>query len=207
MEFHVTEQMANRQTDQLETVGAALGVEPKFIAVHQYAPGSREDFAAYLSDHRVEFFSLEEIIIPHDAEKARAAGFEELVPPLHLWPWAMLVLRLGDDMRRRLGRPVRLRNLYRPMSYNERVATSGITSDHPNACAGDFDFRSRDDRRTAESLIRDWAARVPDLEISLGMGDQTLHVGVMSPKGTRYWFYKSYSDPEMRLGSPGSDAR
>lgn len=201
MEFHVTEEMAGRRASQLRSVGAALGIEPTFMAVEEYAPGSREDFGAYLSDHGVEFFSVNEVVEPHDARKARDAGFEELVPPLHLWPWAMLVLRLGDDMRRRVGRPVNLRNVYRPMSYNELVATSGIKSDHPNACAGDFDFRSQDDRRTAESLIRDRAGEIPDLEISLGMGARTLHVGVMSPKGTRHWFYDSYSDPKVTLGS------
>lgn len=102
-------------------------------------------------------------------------------------------------MREEVGRSIRLRNLYRPMSYNQLVATSGLDSDHPNACGGDFDFKNINDRRTAENFIRQLAADIPSLEISLGMGGTSLHVGIMSPKGSPSWFYKSYADKRIKL--------
>lgn len=199
MEFHVTEEAALARRPQLTAAGAAMGLPSTYVDVDSYAPGTRDDFAQYLDDHDIEFFSVAEIVTPHHPSKAHQAGFEELVPPLHLWPWSLLVLRLGDEMRSAVGHPVALRNLYRPMSYNQLVASSGIMSDHPNACAGDFDFHSEDARRTAESVIRGRAASDPSLEVSLGMGARTLHVGVMSPIGARHWFYDSYSDPRQPL--------
>ena len=107
----------------------------------------------------------------------------------------MLVLTLGDRMRDAVAAPVTLRNLYRPMRYNRLVAKSGIRSDHPNGAAGDFDFSSGAQRQTAEDAMRQVAADHPELEISLGLGARTLHVGCLSPEGSRSWFYDGYSGP------------
>ncbi len=210
MEFHVTEQAARGRHQQLERAGAALGLPPGFTNTDDYQPGSRDDLASYLADHGIEFFSVREVVTPNHADKARQAGFEELIPPLHLWPWTLLALAMGDEMRRAVGRAVRLRNLYRPLSYNRLVATSGVESDHPNACAGDFDFSSVEDRRIAEEVVRRRAMSDPVLELSMGMGAISLHVGVMSPKGPRSWFYKSYEEPQRPLAhgdlsAPGED--
>ncbi len=199
MEFHVTEQAARGRRQQIERAGEALGLRPGFVDTDFYQPGSRDDLARYLADHGIEFFSVDEVVTPHHADKAREAGFGELIPPLHLWPWTLLALAMGDEMRRAVGRAVRLRNLYRPLSYNRLVATSGVQSDHPNACAGDFDFSSTEDRRTAEEVVRRRAMSDPVLELSMGMGGRSLHVGVMSPKGPRSWFYDSYNDPHRLL--------
>ncbi|MEO0345528.1 MAG: hypothetical protein AAF229_04635 [Pseudomonadota bacterium] len=198
-EFFVTEEMASDRIDQLIEAGNAIGVSPTFVITGNYFPGEREDFERYLNDHGIEFFSVEEVVRPNHGHIAEELGFDDFVPPIHLWPWALLVLAIGDQMRVETGEPIRLRNLYRPMSYNERVASSGIKSDHPNACGADFDFKSSELRRQAEALIRDLSDTVPALELSLGMGRRVLHVGVMSPKGSRSWFYKDYPDRRVHL--------
>lgn len=198
-EFHVTPQMAEARIEEVRTAGEAVGLPADFVDTVDYSAGEREDLERYLNDHGIQFFSTREVVTPHHEDKAAEAGFSELVPPLHLWPWTLIVLRIGDIMREEVGRAVRLRNVYRPMSYNRLVASSGIDSDHPNACSGDFDFSSQDDRRTAEQVVRDLSSAHPELEISLGMGARSLHVGALSPKGKRSWFYDSYSDPRVPL--------
>ncbi len=198
-EFHVTPEAALNRIEAVRESGEFLGLDGSFVDTDVYAPGSRDDFENYLFDFGIEFFTIDEVVTPHKKSKAKQAGFTELVPPLHLWPWSLLVLRVGDLMRDHVGNSIRIRNLYRPMSYNRLVATSGIKSDHPNACSGDFDFSSTDDRRAAEQLVRELSRDHPGLEISLGLGGKTLHVGIMSPKGKRHWFYKSYKDKRVGL--------
>jgi hypothetical protein len=204
MEFFVNQERAREASTRLQRAAEAIGVPPTFITVDRYAPGARADLETYMQDHGVSFFSVREVVEPHDQNKAREAGFGDLVPPLHLWPWAILVLKVGDRVRGHVGKPVVLRNLYRPMSYNRLVAKSGIRSHHPNAAAGDFDFPTADDRRDAEHLIRSLSADHPELEMSLGLGERSLHVGILSPNGHRHWFYDSYPDRRVPLGEDDS---
>ena len=193
-EFFVSEELAAERAEQLADCGEFLGLDASFVETDFFQPGGRSEFTRYLSEFGIDFFSVDEVVKPHRPEKARQAGFTELLPPLHLWPWALLVLAVGDAMRREVEQPIRLRNVYRPMSYNKLVAKSGLRSDHPNACSGDFDFRTQSARRSAEHLLRQFHQDKPELEMSLGMGAKTLHVGIMSPKGSRHWFYDSYKD-------------
>ncbi|MCF6191381.1 MAG: hypothetical protein L3J51_12975 [Cocleimonas sp.] len=198
-EFFVTTEMAENKHDQLINSGGVFNLFQDFINVQKYSPGEETDLAQYIEDNLIQFFSVKEVITPNHPAKAKIAGFDVLIPPLHLWPWVMLVLSIGDLMRELIDSPIKLRNVYRPMSYNELVATSELDSDHPNACSGDFDFKSSGDRRKAEQLVRSLANENPQLEISLGMGARTLHIGIMSPKGSRSWFYKSYPDKKIKL--------
>ena len=198
-DFHVTEEMATEREDEVIAVGALLGFDSTFIDVSEYDPWDRESYQRYLTDNFVQFFSVEEVIRPHHKRKAAKAGFTELIPPPHLWPWSLLILRIGDVMREEIDAPIKLRNLYRPQSYNELVANSDIDSDHPNACSCDFDFNTQKHRRKAEKVIRDLSKNHPEMKLSMGMGGRSLHVGVLSPKGHRSWFYDSYTDTRVKL--------
>jgi hypothetical protein len=157
-------------------------------------------FNRYLKAHGTgRFFKAREICTPRDKRKAKRAGYTLLLPPRHAWPWAMLVVAVADGMRRIVGTSVTMRNLWRPHSYNQQVAKSGIRSDHPNACGADLDFQSVNHRRKAEGYARGLHCAIPELEISLGMGSTVLHVGVMSPQGSRHWFYSSYKETRVSL--------
>lgn len=143
------------------------------------------------------YFASHEYTRPHSPAKARRVGYAEFVPPQFVWPWVALVVRLGDLMRVASHTPVKLRNLWRPMSYNRLVAKSAIYSDHPNACGGDFYFGTTSACRRAEGLIRGLNDLHPQLELSVGFGARNLHVGALSPKGARSWKYKSYKGPKL----------
>lgn len=198
-DFHITEEIAEERANEIVVAGDALGLSSNILNLAEYEPWDRREYARYLDDNFIEFFSIDEVITPRDKQKAASVGFDELIPPPHLWPWSLLVLRIGDRMRELVNAPIKLRNLYRPQSYNSLVASSGVDSDHPNACSGDFDFKTENHRRDAEQLIRDLSKNHPELKLSLGMGGRTLHVGVLSPKGHRSWFYDSYKDKRIKL--------
>ncbi len=143
------------------------------------------------------YFDTDEIVTPNDKAKAESVGYDEFVPPEHTWGVVTLLVWIADQMRHEAGSPVKMRNLWRPMSYNRLVSTSGIESDHPNACGMDLDFKTSSARQEAE----DWMAALIEASdnaarLSIGLGHKTLHVGVLSPCGSRSWKYKSYGSEE-----------
>lgn len=161
-------------------------------------PSARQDRAGLeyhlRSNGAGEYFSINEIVTPNHRDKARACGYSELVPPGHCWGVVTLVVWLADRLREAADSPAAMRNLWRPQSYNSKVASSGIDSDHPNACGADLDFGSAAAREKAEDWLADWITETGNsARVSVGLGGQTLHVGVLSPNGSRHWKYESYS--------------
>ena len=158
---------------------------------NRYDP-TESSFYRYLKHIGVKYFGKsDKLTVPHNKAKARKVGYESFLPPRYLWPLAAIVLRLGDFCREGVGRSVAIRNLWRPQPYNKLVAKSGINSDHPNVCGADFDFKTPGDRKIAQGIIFALAYAFPELQISVGIGYKTLHVGALSPKGKRQWIYKS----------------
>lgn len=151
-----------------------------------------QGFAGFLEAVGVSHFPVEEIITPNDKAKAFAVGYTVLLPPKHMWPVCGLLLWLCEEIRTLVQEPVQLRNVWRPYRYNQKVASSGIDSDHPNACGADLDFKSSPSRAKAEGWIRAIFKMVPQLSLSLGVGRKTLHIGILSPQGSRIWWYGSH---------------
>lgn len=115
-------------------------------------PRRQGGFDAYRKACGVKYFSAREACTPRWKAKAKSVGYERFVPPQFVWPWCGLVLKLCDGMRRAIGEPIKLRNLWRPQSYNRLVSTSKITSDHPNGCGADLYFSGVGSRRKAEGF-------------------------------------------------------
>ena len=198
-DYFITPSQAKKKLSRVRAAGIVLGISPSFTDVDSFSPFGAKEYGKYLKRFGIKNFSVSEVITPRDKRKARSVGFKEFISPAHLWPWTVVVLKLGELMREAVKKPIKCRNLYRPFPYNKLVAKSGIESDHPNACGGDFDFPTSNDRRIAEAVIRTWARVNPLLEMSMGAGKKTLHVGALSPKGSRTWFYDSYPDKRIKL--------
>jgi len=152
-------------------------------------------FECHLKGNGVgKYFSVAEIVRPNRPDVAAASGWEDLTPPAFCWGLSTLLICLADRMREAAGSPVTLRNYWRPQSYNSMVSSSGIDSDHPNAAGIDLDFKSIQARQAALSWLCDFInATENSARVSVGLGAQTLHVGVLSPLGSRYWTYDSWS--------------
>jgi hypothetical protein len=71
--------------------------------------------------------------------------------------------------------------------------------DHPDATALDLDYPSVAARMRAELFLRNLAKRHPWMELSLGLGPQTTHVGIGSPRGGREWHYAGWRRPDRSL--------
>ena len=142
-------------------------------------------------------FTVKEVCEPNNASAAEDTGYTWLVPPPPRWPIVGVLLWVADEMRDLVDAPVSMRSLWRPFSYNVQVAKSSIESDHPNACGTDLDFKSAEDREKAMYWLCGFISANPQLEVSVGIGKKTLHVGVLSPQGRRHWTYDSFGDGKV----------
>jgi hypothetical protein len=154
-------------------------------------PLSKTGFARYLSDVGVTHFSASELLDPHHPDDARRLGYDLFLPPHRWWPRGAALGCIADDLRTLVGEPVTLRNWWRPAPYNTAVG-GAAESDHVVAHAFDLDYRSPDSRRAAEQRLRTLAQEEPWLELSMGFGNKTTHVGILSPGRGRMWTYESY---------------
>jgi hypothetical protein len=148
-------------------------------------------FQEYLTATGVAHFSARETLTPHDARVASELGYETFLPPHAWWKRGAALALIADELRRLVGEPVKMRNWWRPVEYNRRV-DGAEGSDHVTAHGVDLDYRSADSRRRAERRLRELDAAHPDLQFSIGLGNVTTHVGVLSPGRRRQWRYDSY---------------
>lgn len=172
-------------------------VERTTLPAPSSARQDRLGFEYHLKSNGVgEHFNVREIVAPNDRRKSESVGYSELVPPGHTWGVVCLLVWLADQLREAAASPVSMRNLWRPQSYNELVAKSGLESDHPNACGMDLDFGAWQARQEAEDWLASWVEETQNAaRVSVGLGHQSLHVGVLSPNGSRHWRYDSYDQP------------
>ena len=171
-------------------------------------PETRAGFDNYLDAVGVTFFSAAEFVVPNNVAVATSCGFSELLPPRTQWRKAGALGLLADEMRTAVGESVTLRNWWRPACYNVGVG-GAAGGDHPDADALDLDFASSRSRADAQRYLCNnyWA---PDflnaneitpgsglsrkLNLSVGLGGVSIHVGVLSANGRRNWFYSSYTN-------------
>lgn len=151
-------------------------------------PMTAGGFARYLAAQGVEHFDADEFLAPHHPDTAAEQGYSLFLPPHAWWPRGAALGLLADRLRERVGKPVVLRNWWRPRPYNAEVA-SAEQSDHITAHALDLDFPSPADRETAQSHLEALREEEPWLEMSLGTGGRTIHVGLLSYRKQRSWTY------------------
>jgi hypothetical protein len=165
-------------------------------------------FQLYLDDVGIQFFSANEITTPNNPGAAQQCGYDALLPARGAWEKVGALALLSDQLRSLVGEPVFMRNWWRPPCYNALVG-GAAGGDHPDADAVDLDFLSADARAAAQAYLCEtyWAQDIvppeaiapgsdvdPRLNLSVGLGGATLHVGLLSDGGRRFWFYGSYTE-------------
>jgi len=154
-------------------------------------PRTAAGFQDYLNATGVQYFPAAEMLTPHRKSTARRLGYSILLPKHDWWPRGAALAKLADKLRALVGRPVRMRNWWRPSDYNKAVGGASA-SDHINALSVDLDYGSANDRRAAERMLKQLRSDNSWLRMSLGLGNVTTHVGLLSSRGERTWHYKSY---------------
>ena len=150
-------------------------------------------FQRYLASSGVRAFDARELTRPNHPEVAAKLGFSSFLPPQSWWPRGAALALLAQKIEDLVGEPVEVRNWWRPEAYNHDPKVGGAEhGDHLGAFAMDLDYLSARARRRAEHWLHSLSVRDRWLELSLGLGDRTTHIGMLSPHGSREWHYASY---------------
>jgi hypothetical protein len=152
-----------------------------------------DGFERYLAASGVRAFNATELTHPNHPEVAAKFGFTSFLPPQSWWPRGVALALLAQDIEHRVGEPVSIRNWWRPPAYNRDPRVGGAESgDHLGAFSIDLDYLSSRSRRRAEQWLHSLARSQQWLQLSLGLGDRSTHIGILSPRGHREWHYASY---------------
>ncbi len=166
-----------------------------------------EGLQMYLDAVGVVHNSAAEIVEPHDPQAAEGCGLAILLPDNDLWEKIGALGLFADRLVDLVGEPVYMRNWWRPPCYNDAVG-GAPAGDHPDGDAIDLDFGSPTARAIAQEFLctNYWKQDIlmpgqimpgsdidPRLNMSIGLGGVTIHLGVLSEGGRRFWHYDSYS--------------
>jgi hypothetical protein len=169
---------------------------------------SGEGFQAYIDDVGViSRFTASEMISPHRPHHARACGYKNgLLPNRCRWMSGAVQGLVAGKLREEINngdpygpKSITLRNWWRPRCYNDRVGGAG-QSDHIQARGFDLDFPTAKDRAKAQKYLCELYKREKPFNMQVGIGCQTIHIGLGSPKnmrgrfgpdGSRFWTYGS----------------
>lgn len=166
-----------------------------------------DGFALYLDAVGVQHVTAADLAEPYNEAAATMCGFDFLLPEPDEWEKAAALALFTDVLTELVGEPIFLRNWWRPPCYNDAVG-GAADGDHPDGDAVDLDFSSPEVRGIAQGFLCEtyWNADIvtpeqilpgsdldPRLNMSIGLGGVTIHLGVLSGGGRRFWFYDSYS--------------
>jgi hypothetical protein len=86
--------------------------------------GAKADFQKLLDEAGVRYFDADEVFF-RGARDARLQLNTD--PPRSLWPSLLAVVRVADEARHRLGRPLRINSGYRSPAYNRAISGSSAS--------------------------------------------------------------------------------
>lgn len=170
-----------------------------------------EGLAKYMAKVGVDpYFNAEEMITPYNSSVAKKCGNDDLLPPRCRWlsgaVQGMIATKIYEFVNDKSNskKEIILRNWWRPSCYNRGV-DGATTSDHIQARGFDLDFRTSQDRARAQNFVCQMYKDKP-FNLQVGIGCNTLHVGVGSPKrmenfpkdGSRFWTYGSLDGCEVK---------
>jgi hypothetical protein len=108
--------------------------KPKQPSAAKKAAGAKADFQRLLDKHGVRYFTADEVFF----RGARDAKLQlNTDPPRGLWPSLLAVVKVADEARHRLGKPLRITSAFRNVAYNKAIQ-GAAGSWHTQGCALDL---------------------------------------------------------------------
>lgn len=147
---------------------------------------------SFIDQSGIRYFSAAEVMTPHNEAGALACGLDNLIPPQCIWSNGAALMSILERMRELIAGPIMFRNWYRPTCYNSLVE-GAKGSDHLLAKSVDIDFRKPHDRAVAQKFLCEELWKKNE-NIQVGIGCNTLHIGLASPRGKRFWVYGSMAN-------------
>lgn len=166
---------------------------------------SLSGFQNFIEDSGLtKYFTAKEMVSPNSMATAKSCGYKLLLPSRCRWKSAVAQGLLAVELRkeinknRKVEKGIKIRNWWRPTCYNQKVG-GAKSSDHMQARGFDLDFKSANDRAVAQAYLCKMYKESSPLSLQVGIGCQTLHIGIGSPKrlsrypddGARFWKYGS----------------
>lgn len=152
-----------------------------------------QGFQSFLLASGVRKYDASDLIAPYNKSAAKKCGYDVLLPGKEDWQKGAALALWAEDLAAFAGELPVIRNWYRPSCYNSAVGGAS-KSDHLTARAIDMDFDTATARRKAQKeLCRAWNS---SLNMQIGLGGQSIHLGAESPLGKRNWYYDTYQDSD-----------
>jgi uncharacterized protein YcbK (DUF882 family) len=96
--------------------------------------GAKADFQKLLDEAGIRYFTADEVFF-RGARDARLQLNTD--PPRGLWPSLLAVVKIADEARHRLGKPLKINSGFRSVAYN-RAIRGAANSLHTKAAALDL---------------------------------------------------------------------
>jgi len=107
-------------TSEPDTSAKATASTPSSRPAPKSKPptGARADFQKLLDKHGIRYFTADEVFF-RGARDARLQLNTD--PPRGLWPSLLAVVKVADEARHRLGKPLRITSAFRSVAYNKAI--------------------------------------------------------------------------------------
>ena len=180
-------------SDKIESLGGTVN------EVYSY-DASMNGLQKFLNDSGVTTVSAPDFSLAGTSSKMKSCGLKDLTPPKSCWYRTLTLALLSEKIERDTGVDLKVTSHYRDECYNETVG-GAKTSDHISAKALDISLGSQENRHKVEEYICDqfWKEIFFGSNgdgqlnnISIGVGETFLHLGIDSIHGRRHWLYKDY---------------
>jgi hypothetical protein len=180
-------------SDKIQSLGGTVN------EVYSYE-ASMNGLQKFLNDSGVNSVSAPDLSLAGTSSKMKSCGLKDLTPPKSCWYRTLTLALLSEKIEKDTGVDLKVTSHYRDECYNETVGGAS-TSDHISAKALDISLGNQSNRHKVEQYICDqfWednffgSGNSSDLDnISIGIGETFLHLGIDSIHGRRHWIYDNY---------------
>jgi hypothetical protein len=115
-----SDSLPGNSTSEPSTSAKATASTPNSKAARKSKPltGAKADFQKLLDKHGIRYFTADEVFF----RGARDAKLQlNSDPPRGLWPSLLAVVKVADEARHRLGKPLRITSAFRNVAYNRAI--------------------------------------------------------------------------------------
>ncbi len=181
-------------------------------------PETLSGFQKFLKHTGIKHFTAYELSMGSQSI-LKTCELKNLMPPKSCWMRGAVLFLIAEEIRSAIGNfPLMVGSWYRSTCYNKELAKRNVSvapkSDHLLAKAVDLSYAGKAGRVNIRKKIQNYVCEkywknpvytslkledgsVPNL--SVGIGNTNIHIGVDSPKGRRSWLYRSYPSNDLSL--------
>ncbi|CBW27469.1 putative exported protein [Halobacteriovorax marinus SJ] len=159
------------------------------------------DFQRFLVDSGAQATNAIAISRAGSTQTMKSCNISNMIPPKSCWYRSLSLALLKEEIEDQTGISTTLTSHYRGSCYNEKLG-GAKESDHISAKAMDISMGSQENRYAIEKFVCDnlWKENyfIQDesnklSNISIGLGQTYIHLGLESNHGRRHWIYNDYA--------------